>query len=64
MNKVSVGQAALNGWRGKVADAVAAPVSQRSSLSTDQIRAGIGALFFALSLVYVTGTIRRIVGQR
>jgi hypothetical protein len=36
------------------------PVAQRSSLSGDQIRAALGALFFGLLLAYVLGTVKRL----
>lgn len=61
MDNVAIGKAGLKGWRAKAADAVATPVSKRTSLSDDQIRAAVGALFFALASVYVFGTLRRIV---
>jgi hypothetical protein len=59
MDAKRVGQAGLAGWRAKVADAVAAPVARRSGLDADQVRAAVGALFFALSVVYVAGTVKR-----
>jgi hypothetical protein len=49
-----LGQAGLVGWRGKIADGVAA--AQRSRLSEDQARALVGAAFFALSAYYVIST--------
>jgi hypothetical protein len=60
VDAVAAGKAGLQGWRAKVGDAVAGPVAQRSPLSDDQVRAAIGGLFFVLSVVYVAGTIRRI----
>ena len=60
MDGVSIGKAGLQGWRVKAADAVAGPVSKRSPLSDDQVRAAVGALFFALSVTYVYGTLRRL----
>jgi len=51
------GQAGLQGWRAKVADGIAAPVAKRSPLSEDQVRAALGAIFFALSVLYVAKTI-------
>ena len=60
MDAVAAGKAGLQGWRAKVGDAVAGPVAQRSPLTDDQVRAVIGGVFFALSAVYVVGTIRRI----
>ncbi|MBW3610277.1 MAG: hypothetical protein M3N37_08815 [Actinomycetota bacterium] len=64
MDKVTLGQAGLAGWRKKVGDVVARPVAGHSSLSTDQVQAAVGALFFALSLLYVTGTFRRLLRRR
>lgn len=63
MDNVAIGQAGLKGWRTKVADSVATPVASRSSLSEDQVRAAIGALFLTLSLMYVVGAVRRIVSR-
>ena len=53
-----VGQAGLQGWRAKVADAVAGPIAGRTPLDEDQARALLGGLFFALSVMYVVKTIR------
>ena len=53
MKSKNVGLAGLRGWRGSVANAVATPVSKRSPLGEDQVRAIIGAIFLALSLMYV-----------
>ncbi|MEU2350931.1 hypothetical protein [Modestobacter sp. NPDC049651] len=64
MDVRAVGQAGLAGWRAKVADAVAAPVSQRSGVDAEQVRAAVGALFFVLSVVYVVGTVRRAAAAR
>jgi hypothetical protein len=59
----AAGKAGLVGWRAKVADTVAEPVSRRAPVSDEQVRALLGALFFGLSLVYVIGTIRRLLAQ-
>jgi hypothetical protein len=48
-----LGQAALQGWRGKVADTVATPVAKRTPLREDWVRAGLGLTFLALSVLYV-----------
>ena len=64
MDAKSVGQAGLQGWRAKVADAVAAPVARRSGLSDDQVRAAIGALFLALSVLYVVNAVKQLAGAR
>jgi hypothetical protein len=53
-----LGTAALQGWRAKAADAVAEPLAERSPLEEEQVRAALGALFFALSVMYVIKTIR------
>jgi hypothetical protein len=53
----SIATAGLQGWRRKLGDAVAEPVAQRTPLASDQVRAALGALFFALSVTYVVKTI-------
>ena len=55
---VRIGEAGLQGWRKKVGDAVAGPVSKRTPLGDDHVRAAVGALFFALSVSYIVQTIR------
>ena len=55
---VRVAQSGLQGWRARVADQVAAPVSNRTPLSAEQVRAGIGALFAVLSVMYLIKTAR------
>jgi hypothetical protein len=60
MDAVAFGKAGLQGWRAKVGDALAEPLSQRSSLTDDQVRAVVGGLFFVLSLIYVVGTVKRL----
>jgi hypothetical protein len=51
-----IGQAALPTWRGAVADRIAPPAAKRTPLSEDQVRAAIGAAFFALATFYVAST--------
>jgi hypothetical protein len=63
MNAVSFGTAGLQGWRARVADAVAQPIARRTRFGEDEVRAAVGAAFFILSVVYVVGTIRRLTGQ-
>ncbi|MGY1828422.1 MULTISPECIES: hypothetical protein [unclassified Blastococcus] len=53
MDAITLGKAGLKGWRARVADAVAGPVSQRAPVTDDQVRAVIGAVFLALSVMYV-----------
>jgi hypothetical protein len=52
-----LGQTGLQGWREKVADGISEPVAKRAPLDEDQVRAVIGATFFALSVIYVVKTI-------
>jgi hypothetical protein len=61
MDATGLGQTALVGWRRKAADSVAGPVSERTPLADEQVRAVVGALFFALAVYYVIGTLRRAV---
>jgi hypothetical protein len=63
MDAISFGKAGLQGWRAKLADAVAEPVAKRSALGDDQVRAAIGAVFFVLSAVYVAGTVKRLISR-
>ncbi len=63
MDPISFGKAGLQGWRAKVADAVAAPVARRSGLDDDQVRAVLGGLFFVLSVVYVVQTVRQVAAR-
>lgn len=58
-----VGQAGLQGWREKVADGVAEPVSNRTPFGEDQIRAVIGGTFFVLSVLYVVKTLKAAAGR-
>jgi hypothetical protein len=52
-----VGKAGLTGWRTSVGDKLAGPVSGRTPLSEEQVRAIVGAAFFALSAYYVYSTV-------
>ena len=56
-----LGQAGLTGWRKAVADRVAPAAAGRTPASEEQLRAAIGALFFALAFVYVVRTIATLV---
>ena len=55
---MDVGHAGLQGWREKVADGVAEPLSKKLPLEEDQVRAAIGGAFFVLSVLYVVKTIK------
>jgi hypothetical protein len=59
----NIATAGLQGWRRKVSDAVAEPVAARTPLGSEQVRAALGALFFALSLTYVVKTLSAAVNQ-
>ena len=58
-----IGTAGLQGWRRKVGDVVAEPLAERTPLAGEQIRAALGALFFALSVMYVVKTLTAAAGQ-
>jgi hypothetical protein len=47
---VTVGEAALTGWRGRVGRAVAAPIARRTRFDAEQIEAVIGLLLLAYTL--------------
>jgi hypothetical protein len=55
------GQAGLAGWRKAVADRVAPAAAERAPASEEQLRALIGAAFFALALFYVVSTLIRMI---
>ena len=63
MDPVALGKSAATGWRAKVADAVADPVSRHAPLEPDQVRAAVGATFFLLSVLYVIQASRRAAKQ-
>ncbi len=52
-----LGEAGLKGWRQKVGDLAAPAVAGRTPLEEKQVRALIGGVFFALSLMYVAKTL-------
>jgi hypothetical protein len=56
-NATDIGQAGLQGWREKLADAVSEPVAKRAPLDEGQVRALIGGAFFVLSVIYVYKTL-------
>ena len=56
-----LGQAALASWRGALADRVAPPAAEKTPWSEDQVRAAIGAAFFALATFYVVSTVVRMI---
>jgi hypothetical protein len=60
MDAVFFGKAGLQGWRARLADALADPIARHSRLDADEVRAAVGAAFFLLSVAYVVGTVRRL----
>lgn len=58
-NRDKVAGAALRGWRGRVAEGVAGPISERSGLSPEQARSLLALIFFAASAYYVASTVFR-----
>jgi hypothetical protein len=62
--KIPLHQSALVGWRSKLGDAVAGPVSQRTPLTADQVRLALGIAFFLSSVYYVVATVRRVAKGR
>jgi hypothetical protein len=58
---IEMGQAALPTWRGAIADRVAPPAAKRTKFSEDQVRAVIGAAFFAVATFYVVTSIARMI---
>jgi hypothetical protein len=58
-----LGRAGLQGWRSKLADVVAPRVASRTPAREEQVRALVGAVFFALAVVYIVKTVRAAVTQ-
>ena len=63
MNAKEMGRAGLVGWRETVADKAAPPLAERTPVDEDAVRAAIGGLFFVLSLIYVFGTVKRVLAE-
>ena len=57
------GQAGLQGWRAKFADAIAKPVANHTKLNEDQVRAVVGVAFFILAVIYVVNSVRALAQQ-
>lgn len=60
MSARALGEAGLQGWRGRVAGAVAPAVSRRTPLDEEQVRRAIGGLFLALALLYLVKAGRKL----
>lgn len=63
MDALTFGKAGLQGWRARLADALADPVARHSRLDADEVRAAVGAAFFLLSVAYVVGTVKRLTSR-
>lgn len=63
MKSKDVGRAGLVGWRETVADKAAPPVAKRTPLDEDTVRSAIGGVFFVLSVIYVFGTVKRVLAD-
>jgi hypothetical protein len=64
IRKTQTLEAGLIGWRERLAKRIDKPISRRTPLTPQQIRAILGALFFVKSAVYVGRTVRRALNQR
>ena len=60
MKVQDVGDAALHGWKEKVADTVA----RRAPVRDDYVRTALGLLFLVLSLRYLAVTARDLAARR
>jgi len=58
-----LGKSALVGWRKPVARKLSKPLADKTPLSGGQANALVGVVFFALSVVYVVGTVKRLLGD-
>lgn len=59
-----LGQHALQGWRGRLADAAARPIAKRTRVTEVDIRAAIGLLFLALAARHLIVTFKRFAQER
>jgi hypothetical protein len=64
MTALELGRAGLQGWRAKVADLAGPAVARNTVFSDEQVKAVIGGLFFALSVVYVAKAVVEFVRAR
>lgn len=60
MDVVAMGRTGLSGVKGKVAGGVAGAVSERTSLSREEVEAIIGGLFLLLTLWQFVRLVRRV----
>ncbi len=64
MSKAKTLEAGLVGWRERLARKIEKPVSKRTPLTVQQVRALLGAIFFVKSALYVGRSIRRAIAKR
>jgi hypothetical protein len=56
----AMGRVGLTGWRRKVAQRLAEPVSENTRLTKEQVEALLGALFLALTFWHFFKLVRRV----
>lgn len=64
MDVMAIGRAGLSGWRRRVGDAAAGPVSRVTPLDQEQVRSLVGLAFLALSAYYVASALARAARRR
>ena len=61
---VTVGEAALTGWRGPVGRAIAKPIAKRTRFDVDQIEAVLGLLLLAYTVYRIATPLIRAARRR
>jgi hypothetical protein len=61
---VTVGEAALTGWRGSVGRAIAKPIAKRTRFDVDQIEAVLGLLLLAYTVYRIARPLVRAARSR
>jgi len=56
----AMGRVGLTGWRGKLAGRMAAPISENTGLTQEQVEALFGAIFLALTFWQFFKLFRRV----
>lgn len=64
MTRIDLGEAALTGWRRKVATGVSGPVSRHAPVQQGTVEQVIGGLFFLLSAIYVVRVVSKLARRR
>jgi hypothetical protein len=60
MDLTAMGRVGLIGWRGRLTERIAEPVSERTRYSKEQIEALIGGIFLALTFWQFVRLFRRV----